>query len=149
MNRNRDAVRHAVGDAQELDRERADLHTISRLDADEPRLPGRVVVFELVLDQRERQRRPVHGALEIGQHVGHGADMVLVAVRQHERRDPVLLQLPQVGDDQIDPEQFRLREHHARVHEDRRVAAGDDHHVHAELAKSAERDQIQRREVGS
>src|SRR5262249_3470744 len=38
-----------------------------------------------------------------------------------------------------------LREHHAGVHQDRRVAAGDEHHVHAELAEPAERDQFERR----
>ena len=61
----------------------------------------------------------------------------------------VLLQLPQVGDHEIHAEQLRLREHHTGINQDGRAAAGDDHHVHAELAKPAERDHIERRYAGS
>ena len=46
---------------------------------------------------------------------------------------------------EIDAEQFRLREHHAGVDEDGGVAAGDNHHVHAELAQPAERHELERR----
>ena len=43
------------------------------------------------------------------------------------------------------PSSSGLGEHDAGVDEDGRVAAGDDHHVHAELAEPAERDQLERR----
>ena len=42
------------------------------------------------------------------------------------------------------PSRSGLGEHDAGVDEDRRVAAGDEHHVHAELAEPAERDQFER-----
>ena len=74
----------------------------------------------------------------------HRADVILVAVRQDQRLNPVLLQLAQVRNDQVDPEQLRFGEHHPRVDKDRRVAAGDDQHVHAELAQAAERNQLER-----
>src|SRR5262249_57619741 len=67
---------------------------------------------------------------------------ILVPVREDERLNPVPLQLPQVRNDQVHAEQFRLGEHDAGVDEDRRLAAGDEHHVHAELAEPAERDQL-------
>ncbi len=108
-----------------------------------------VVLLELRLDERQRQRRSVDRAIEVRQHVRHRADVILVPVRQHERREPVLLQLPQVRNDQIDAEQLGLREHDSGVDQDGRVAAGDDHHVHAELAKPAERDQLERRRISS
>jgi hypothetical protein len=66
-----------------------------------------------------------------------------MAVRQHQRLDAIPLQLAQVGDDQVHPQQVGLREHDARVDENRRLATGDDHHVHAEFAEPAERDQLQ------
>src|SRR5262249_23583389 len=54
-----------------------------------------------------------------------------------------------VRNDQVDAEQFRLGEHDAGVDEDRRLAAGDEHHVHAELAEPAERDQLEWRHTTS
>ncbi len=118
------------------------------LTRDEPGPPGGVALLELVLDEGQRQRGAVDRAVEERQHVRHGADVILVAVRQHQRGDAVLLQLPQVRNDQVDAEQLRLGEHHARIDEDGRVAAGDDHHVHAELAEPAERDDLERRHAG-
>ena len=70
--------------------------------------------------------------------------MVFVAVRQHERGGaPFLLQVRQIRNDQIDAQQFRIREHDAGVDDDRRVAPGERQHVHAELAESAERDNVE------
>ena len=52
------------------------------------RSPGvDAVLLELRLDQRQRHRRAVDRAVEERHHVRHGADVVLVAVRQHERLD--------------------------------------------------------------
>ena len=68
----------------------------------------------------------------------YGADVVFVSVRQYERSKLVLLQLAQIGNDQIHAEQFRLREHDARVDDDRRLTPGEREHVHAELAEAAE-----------
>ena len=45
------------------------------------------VLLELRLDERERQRRAVDRAVDVRQHVRHRADVILVAVRQHERGD--------------------------------------------------------------
>ena len=143
MNRQRDAIGHAVRHAQEFDREAADLHPVARPHLGQAR-PRLGVLLELRFNERERQLRPVNRAFEIRQHVGHRPDVILMPVRQHERLNPVLLQLPQVRNDQIDAEQLRLGKHDAGVHEDRRLAAGDEHHVHAELAEPSERDQFER-----
>ena len=63
-----------------------------------------------------------------------------MAVRQHKRGNaPRRLQVRQIRNDQIDAEELRVREHHARVNDDCRVAPGECEHVHAELTESAER----------
>ena len=108
---------------------------------------GAVVLLELRFDKRQRQRCAEHRAVEVGQHVRHRADMILVAMGQHERRQLVLLQLPQIRDDEIDAKQFRFGKHDAGVNQDGGVAAGDNHHVHPEFAKPAQRDQFQGRRI--
>ena len=46
------------------------------------------VLVELRFDQRQREFRAEHGAVDAIGDVGDGADVVLVPVRQHERRRP-------------------------------------------------------------
>ena len=87
-------------------------------------------------------RRP--GRRHSGTTYGTRADVIFVAVRQHERRDaPFLLQVGQIRNDQIDAEQFGIGKHDAGVDDDRRVAPGERQHVHAELAETAERNNFE------
>src|SRR6266513_180946 len=67
--------------------------------------------------------------------------MIFMAVRQHDCADlrAVLLQVGDVGNDQINAKEFRLREHHARVDDDDFVTEPQCHHVHAEFAEAAQR----------
>ncbi len=142
VDRQRHAVRHAVRHADELDLERPDRDGLARLHRHQP--PARLGI-ELRLEKRQRQRRAVHRPVHVRQHVGHGADVVLVPVRQHEglHTPRVLLQVREVRDDQVHARQVGFREHHPGVHHDGRVAAGEDHHVHAELAEAAERHDLE------
>ncbi len=66
--------------------------------------------------------------------------MILVAVRQHNRAHmlAMLLEIRNVGDDEVDSQQFGLREHHAGIDHDDVVAVAQRHHVHAELAETTE-----------
>ncbi len=108
------------------------------------------VLLELRLDERERERRAVDRAVDERQHVRHAADVILVAVRQHERGGaPFLLQIGEVRDDPVDAEQFGVGEHHAGIDDDRRLAPGEREHVHAELAESAERNDFEHAVSGS
>ncbi len=138
VNRQRDAVRHAVGHADELDGQRSDVHPIAgahgvQLD------PVVAVLAEFRFDHRERQRRRVDRALEQAHHVRDAANVILVSVRQDERRHgPPLLQVGQIGNDSIHPQQFGVREHHAGIDDDRGLAPAECEHVHTELAKTAE-----------
>jgi hypothetical protein len=71
--------------------------------------------------------------------VRHAADVVFMAVRQHEGGDaPFLLQIRHVRNDAIDAQQFRIRKHDAGIDDDGRLTPGERHHVHPELTDSAE-----------
>ncbi len=140
----RDAVRHAVRHPQELDRKRSDRDALPRLHPDQPG-PGLLVrLIEPLLNERQGESRPVHRPFDVGQHVGHGADVVLVAVCQHEGGDGERFQWTEIRDDQVDPQQLRLWKAHAGIDKDRGLPAGDDHHVHPELANPAEGDDLER-----
>ena len=105
------------------------------------------VFFDLVFDQRQGERsaeyRPVHPR----QHVGDAADMVLVAVGQHQRGDPSAagVEVVEGRDDQVHARQVGLGEHRAGVDEDGRLPARHGQHVQAELAEPAQRHDIDRR----
>ena len=79
----------------------------------------------------------------------HGADVILVAVRQHERGGaPFLLQVRQIRNDPIHAEQLGIGEHDAGVDDNRRLAPGERQHVHAELAESAKRNDFEHPDTG-
>jgi hypothetical protein len=140
VNGQRDAVRDAMRHTDELDLERADRDTLGGTHSREPRAGHVDTVFhELRLDEREGERCAVHRAVDIREDERDAADVVFVAVRQHKGGDPpLLLQVRQVRNDQIDAQQFRIGEHDAGVDDDRRVGPGEREHVHAELAEAAE-----------
>jgi hypothetical protein len=75
--------------------------------------------------------------------VRHRADVILVTVRQDQRRRTALLKVGQIRNDPIDAQQLGVREHHARVDDDGRLRPRDRKHVHAELAESAERNDFE------
>ena len=146
VQRDRDAVRHAVRDADELDVGRADRHAVSRLYRHEPIAGVDAVLGELWGGKGQREGRAVDASPDVGPHIGNRADMVLVPVRQHERVHPTdLLQVRQVRNDQVDAEQVGLGEHHARIDEQARTRARNRHHVHAELAQAPQGDGFEHR----
>ncbi len=140
----RHAVRHAVGDADELDLERPNREHVARRHRDLAVRRVDAVLLELGLDQRERQRRAVERTVDERQDVGDRADVILVAVGQDQRLDlpAPRLEVRQVRHDEVDPEQVGLREHRAGVDDDGRVPTRDGHRVEAELAEAAERHDI-------
>ncbi len=143
--RQRHAVRHAVRHADEFDREGSNRDRFARPDRLQAIGVIDLVLIELRLEQGERERRSVDRAVEERHHVRHAADVVLVTVGQHECLDLVAagFQVGAVGDDQIDAELVGIREHDTGIHDDRGVLPGQRHHVHAELAEAAERDDFE------
>ena len=130
-----------MGHGNKLNFKRTDLHQAARnYFAKRGRLQETRLV-EALFHQRQREACPVHGNIQIPQNIGQRPDMIFMAVRQHDCADlrTVLLQVGDVGNDQINAKEFRLREHHARVDDDDFVTEPQCHHVHAEFAEAAQR----------
>ena len=98
MNRQRDAIGHAVRHAQELDLAVADADALARLHGDQPIAGIDAVLFELRPHERQRQRRAVNRTVDERPHIRNAADVIFVAVRQEQRGRPRLALL-QVGAD--------------------------------------------------
>ena len=97
VDRQRHAVGHAVRDAEELDRERPIVTRSRGLHRTQPIASASTPCSSSFgSTSASVSARAVDRAVEVRQHVRHRADVILVPVRQHERRDPVLLQLPQI-----------------------------------------------------
>ena len=105
------------------------------------------VLAQLVAQESEGQRGAVDGHRESRQHVRQRADVVLVAVREHDPADvgDALLQPRDVRDHEVDAEHLLLREHQPGVDDHDVVAAAQREHVAADLAEAAQRDQRQLR----
>ena len=109
LNRQRHAIDQRMRDADRLDGERPDGELLLRRDLDQLDLVEQLVLFELAFNVGQRELGGVHRDLELAQNPGQAADVVLVAVRQNDGAD-VLLVLNQVGDignDDIDAQQLR------------------------------------------
>ena len=104
------------------------------------------VLPQLGLEQRQGQlRADQRDVLALAQEVGHRADVVLVAVREHQRLD-VVEPVPdrvEVGEDQVDAGVVVLGEQHAAVDDQQPAVVLEDGHVAADLAEAAERDDPQ------
>ena len=100
---------------------------------------------------RARVRGVDRDARELGQDVRQAADVVLVGVGDEERLDvgAALLEVGDVGDDEVDAEHLLVGEHQSAVDDDDLVAVLEDVHVLADLAHPAERDDAERLVVWS
>jgi hypothetical protein len=66
--------------------------------------------------------------------------MVLVAVRKNQaaHHAGVLLQIAEIGRYDVYPEQFRFREHHARIDDNNVVAIPEGHGIHSKFAQASD-----------
>ena len=112
-----------------------------------PELPDELSALQLRLDERQRHGGAVDGTVEERHHVRHAANVVLVAMCEHEGLDvgAASFDVGQIGDDQVDAKLIRIGEHDTCVNEDGGILPGERHHVHPELAKASQRDDLQRR----
>ena len=99
------------------------------------------VLFEFLAHDGQRKFRAVNRDVYFGQNIGNGADVIFVRVGEDDgaHHALVLLQVGDVGDDDVDAEQFLLGEHQAGVNYDDVVAGAQREHVHTELAQPAQR----------
>ena len=131
--------------------ERPDLDLVAGVER-EQRVVVELVLLDLVAEQAAGQGARVdRHARELGQDVRQAADVVLVGVGDQERLDvgAALLEVGDVGDDEVDAEHLLVGEHEPAVDDDDVVAVLEDVHVLADLAHPAERDDAERRMLGS
>ena len=134
-------IRDRVVDREELAREGAEL--LGDPFADLERVRRDPVLGELALDQRQGQPRA--DERDVGllpQQVRHAADVVLVAVREHEGVDvvPAVPQVVEVRQDQVDAGLLGLGEEHPAVDDQQPAAVLEHGHVATDLADPAESD---------
>ncbi len=143
----RHTLNRAVRHVQKFDLERPDGDGLPRRDLAQIGVLEQSVLFELLLYQRQRKFRSIHRHVQIAENVRHGADMILMRVREQNRFHLLLalLQVGDVGDYDVHAEKLGLGEHQPGIDDDDFIAAAQGHHVHPELAEPAERDSPNRR----
>ena len=134
-----------MGDVDEFDLERPDLDDILGLDGDHARLAGELVLLHAAVHQSQGEIGPVDGHVDFAQKIGHGADVVFVAVGEDQRQNVLLMLLEKgkVGHYQVDAQQLGFGEHHAAIDDEDVVAVAKSGHIHAEFAQPAERNHLQ------
>jgi len=112
-----------------------------RLDDVELRIPQTSVLLQLHGDQAVGQPGRIHRHVQVTQNVGEGADMVFVAMGYQQGPDPrpVLDQVADVGNREVDPWHCLAGEQDAGVDDDDVVAVFQGHHVLADLTETAKR----------
>lgn len=136
----RDGVVHV----DEFHRETAELYHDARLYAVQTDVVE-FMLFQLVFEQRERELGTEDRGVYLFQQIGHAADMVFMAVREHQTADFVfvLFEIGDVGYDEIDPGHIVRREYQSRVHDNDILAEFKGGHVLADLAHAAEEPDLQ------
>ena len=141
----RERVGDRVGDGDELEVEGADVQAVTLGDDVEARV-GQAVFAQLGGNEGQGQVRAVDRdvAAQLEQ-VGHGADVVLVAVGQDEADDVVhaLFDPGEIRQDQVDAGLGLLGEEDATVHDQELAPVLEDVHVAADLAEASQRDHSQ------
>ncbi len=137
-------IGNGMVDGDELQAELPDLLALALLDRERERLDA--VLLELGVHKGERQLGaderdvPAHA-----QQVGHGADVVLVTVGEDHGLDVVetVLDVAEVGQDQVDAGLVVLGEQHAAVDDEQAAPVLQDGHVATHLAEPSQGDDAQ------
>src|SRR5699024_8991882 len=101
------------------------------------------VFLELGLDERDRQLRAEDRDVALAaQQIGHGTDVVLVAVGQDEPDDVVeaVIEVGEVGEDEVDAGLVLFGEEHAAVDDEQFAVVFEHGHIAPDLTEPAERD---------
>ena len=107
---------------------------------------GEAVLPALGGDERQREAGADDGEVRaLPQQERHRADVVFVAVGEHDRVDVVEAPLdgPEIGQDQVDARRVLGREEHAAVDDEQPPVVLEHRHVAADLADAAERHHAQ------
>ncbi len=145
VNGERDAIDQAVRDLDGMDGERSELEALVGAHLAQLGVVEQAVLVEFVFDVGERELGAPDRDVEFGENPGERADVVFVAVGEDDAANTlaVLGEIGNVGDDDVDAEEFGFGEHQSGVDDDDVISPAHGHAVHAELAKAAEGDDLQ------
>ncbi len=146
LDRETDAVGDRVGHADGRDGEAAQLDLVPRPIGAQVGALEHAMLGQAMLGDGERQRRAVHGHVEVAQEVRQRPDVVLVTVGQDHAAEgrTAIAEIGEVGDHVVHPGHLVVREQEPAVDGDHVVARLDEHHVEPDLAQPSERDQAHR-----
>ena len=93
------------------------------------------VLLETSLKDAERQARAVNRHIDFLEHIRQGTDMVLMAVREHNGLDFILVfnQIADVRNDEVDAEHILIRKHQTRIDDENFIIHTDYRHILADL----------------
>ena len=135
-----------MADAHQLDVEVTHPLSDARLKLNQFAALDGVELLELGLEQPQRQAGAIHPDGDLLHQVGHGPDVVFVAVGEHDAREllDMLEYVRHVGQDDVHAGVSFVGEHHAAVYGNHAALPGDQRHVHADVAGAAQRDEPHR-----
>ena len=135
-------IASATASGIECHGEAAEPEARARLFGKDLRIVQQIVFLQLELDERGGERRGVQRHVELPEHIGDGADVVLVAVGEDDAPHAALvgLEIADIGEDAVDAVHILVREAHPAVDHDDIAAELIGGHVLADLAETAERD---------
>ena len=144
-----DGQGHRVGDAvvhmDELHREAAQPEGGAGLLGKDLGVIQQLMLLQLQLHQGRRQRGGVDGDVQLLEHIGHRADVVLVAVGQDQAPDllRIGLQIGHVRQHDVHAVHVLIREAHAAVHNDNVAAEFIGGHIFPDFSQTAQGDDLQ------
>ncbi len=136
-----DAVDERVRDADGHDREGPEGEALAGQHLDQVGVVEEAVFVEFALDEGEGEFGSVDGNVQLGEDPGQAADVVFMAVREQDGFDLVAVfgEVGDVGDDDVDAEEFFFGKHQAGVDDDDVILPAEGHAVHTELAEATQR----------
>ena len=145
LHREADRVGNGVVGVDELHGELARLDDVPCLAGDQLSGIQELVLLQLQAHQAQGHPGRVDGGVEGPQHVGQGANVVLMPVGEKDPPDLVLVldQIAHVRDDHVHAIHIIVGKAHAHVHDDNIVAILIDGEVFADLIESAQGNDFQ------
>ena len=139
-----DRIWNRMVHTDETDAEAADIDDVALHDGMEHRGVD-AVLFETSLEDAEREARAVDRNADLLEHIRQRADMIFVAVCEHDGLDlvAVLEEIRDIRNHEIDAEHILLREHETGINEQDLILIADDRHILANLSQTAERNDLQ------
>ncbi len=102
------------------------------------------VLFQAALQNAQRQARAIDRHVDLLQHIRQRADVILMAMREHDGLDLVfvLQQIGNIRNNEVDAQHIVLWEHQTRIDDEDFLVATDYRHVLADFPQTAQGDDL-------